>query len=235
WDTGKVKWVQDPHATLPKGELKFILDGERLKGEFHLVKIKPREGDRGEPWLLFKSKDAFAGKEDPAARHLTSVVSGRTIEDVRANAASRVWTRSGEQKPRAAKAPKWEFVEPMLATRVEQAPAGEDWLHEIKYDGYRMLASVNGPAVRQSTRNGLDWTGRFQPLADALGALGLKNVLLDGEAAVALANGKTDFSALQKSLDNGVAKGVSYFVFDLLAEGDKDLRKLPLIERKARL
>ena len=235
WDTGKVKWVQDPDVTLPKGELKFILEGERLKGEFHIVKIKPREGDRGEPWLLFKSKDSFAGKEDPAARHLTSVVSGRTIEDVRANAGSRVWTRAGEQKPRAMKPPKWDFIEPALATRVEKAPDDDEWLHEIKYDGYRMLASCSGPAVRMYTRNGLDWTGRFQSLADALAALNLKDVVLDGEAAVALANGKTDFSALQKSLDNGVAKGVSYFAFDILAEGDKDLRKLPLLERKARL
>lgn len=235
WDTGKVKWVADPAETLKKGELKFILDGERLKGEFHLVKIKPREGERGDPWLLFKSKDAFAGKEDPAARHATSIVSGRTIEEVRANAGSRVWTRKGEQKPRAAKPPKWDFVEPALATRVEDVPAGDNWIHEIKYDGYRLLASVSGEAVRLYTRNGLDWTGRFQSIADALAKLGLKDVMLDGEVAVAQASGKTDFSSLQRSLESGVAKGVSYFAFDILFEGTKDLRKLPLMERKARL
>lgn len=236
WDTGKVKWVADPNETLKKGELKFILNGERLKGEFHLVKIKAREGERGDPWLLFKSKnDSFAGGEDPVARSLTSVVSGRTIEDVRANGASRVWTRKGEQKPRAPKPPKWEFVEPMLATRVERAPDGDQWLHEIKYDGYRLLASVSGESVRLYTRNGLDWTGKFQTIADALAGMGLKDVLLDGEVAVAQANGRTDFSSLQKSLENGVAKGVSYFVFDLLGEGAKDLRKLPLIERRERL
>jgi bifunctional non-homologous end joining protein LigD len=234
WDTGKVKWVMDPDQTLKKGELKFILAGERLQGEFHLVKIKPREGERGDPWLLFKSKDAFAGKEDPAARALTSVISGRTIEDVRAGKA-RVWTRKGEQKPKAAKPPKWEFVEPALATRVEAPPKGDDWIHEIKYDGYRMLAAVSGESVRLYTRNGLDWTGRFQPIAEALAALDLKDVLIDGEAAVAQADGRTDFSALQKSLENGVAKGVSYFAFDLLAEGAKDLRKHKLRERKARL
>ncbi len=235
WDTGAVKWVMDPEETLKKGELKFILDGERLKGEFHLVKIKPREGERGDPWLLFKSKDAFAGKEDPVARHDTSIVSGRTIEDVRANAGSRVWTRKGEQKPRAAKPPKWEFVEPALATREENAPKGDNWIHEIKYDGYRLLASISGEAVRLYTRNGLDWTGRFQTIADALAKLGLKDVMLDGEVAVAHASGKTDFSSLQRSLEAGVAKGVSYFAFDILFEGAKDLRKLPLMERKARL
>ena len=87
WDTGKVHWLLDPDVGMAKGELKFLLAGERLKGEFHMVKIKPREGERGNPWLLFKSKDAFAGKEDPVARNVTSIVSGRTIEDVRAKGA----------------------------------------------------------------------------------------------------------------------------------------------------
>ncbi|HJS80388.1 MAG TPA: DNA ligase D, partial [Vitreimonas sp.] len=148
---------------------------------------------------------------------------------------SRVWTRKGEQKPRAAKPPKWEFVEPALATREEKAPAGDNWIHEIKYDGYRLLASVSGEAVRLYTRNGLDWTGRFQTIADALAKLGLKDVMLDGEVAVAQANGRTDFASLQRSLESGVARGVSYFAFDILFDGAKDLRKLPLIERRERL
>jgi bifunctional non-homologous end joining protein LigD len=234
WDTGKMKWLLDPDIGMAKGELKFVLAGERLKGEFHMVKIKPREGERGNPWLLFKSKDAFAGTEDAVARSVTSIVSGRTIEDVRSGGA-RVWSKGGERAPKAAKRPKWSFVEPALATREENPPKGDAWIHEIKYDGYRIQAAVSGDSVRLYTRNGLDWTGKFQPIADALAALKLKDVLLDGEAAVAHANGKTDFSSLQKSLESGVAKGVSYFVFDLLAEGAKDLRKRPLIERKERL
>src|SRR5512134_254819 len=234
WDTGKVKWLLDPDVGMAKGELKFVLAGERLKGEFHMVKIKPREGERSNPWLLFKSKDAFAGKEDPVARSVTSIVSGRTIEDVRSGGA-RVWSKGGERAPKAAKPPKWAFVEPMLATRVEKAPPSGAWIHEIKYDGYRIQAAVSGDSVRLYTRTGLDWTGKFQPVADALAALNLKDVLLDGEVAVAQANGKTDFSALQKSLESGVAKGVSYFVFDLLAEGATDLRKTPLTGRKALL
>ncbi|MEZ5971593.1 MAG: non-homologous end-joining DNA ligase, partial [Hyphomonadaceae bacterium] len=234
WDTGKVHWLLDPDEGMAKGELKFVLAGERLQGEFHMVKIKPREGERGNPWLLFKSKDAFAGKEDPVARSVTSVVSGRTIEDVRSGGA-RVWSKGGERAPKAAKPPKWAFVDPALATRAEKAPSSDAWLHEIKYDGYRIQAAVSGDSVRLYTRTGLDWTGKFQSVADALAALNLKDVLLDGEVAIAQASGKTDFSALQKSLESGVAKGVSYFVFDLLAEGAKDLRKVPLIERKARL
>lgn len=234
WDTGKVKWLNDPDEGMAKGELKFVLAGERLKGEFHMVKIKPREGERGNPWLLFKSKDAFAGNEDPVARNVTSVVSGRTIEDVRTKGA-RVWSKGGEKAPRAPKPPKWGFVEPALATRVEKPPAGDNWIHEIKYDGYRIQAAASGDSVRLYTRTGLDWTATFQAIADALAALNLKDVLLDGEATVAHANGRTDFSSLQRSLDGAAAKGVSYFAFDLLAEGAKDLRKLPLSERKARL
>jgi bifunctional non-homologous end joining protein LigD len=234
WDTGKVSWLLDPEVGMKKGELKFVLNGERLKGEFHMVKIKPREGERGEPWLLFKSKDSHAGADDPVARNVTSVISGRTIEDVRSGKA-RVWSKGGEKAPKAAKPPKWEFVEPALATRADDPPKGDNWLHEIKYDGYRILAAISGDSVRLYTRTGLDWTSKFQPIADAFAALKLKDVLIDGEAAVAHANGRTDFSSLQKSLENGVAKGVSFFAFDLLAEGAKDLRKTPLIERKKRL
>jgi len=126
-----------------KGELKFGLAGERLMGEFHMVKIKPRDGERGNPWLLFKSKDAFAGKEDPVARNVTSVISGRTIEDVRSGGA-RVWSKGGERAPKAAIPPKWAFVEPMLATRAEKAPASDAWIHEIK--------SWTGPASFSRSR-----------------------------------------------------------------------------------
>ncbi len=234
WDTGKVKWLLDPDEGMAKGELEFVLAGERLMGEFHMVKIKPREGERGNPWLLFKSKDAFAGKEDPVARSVTSVISGRTIEDVRSGGA-RVWSQGGERAPKAAKPPKWAFVEPALATRAEKAPASDTWIHEIKYDGYRIQAAVSGESVRLYTRTGLDWTGKFQSVADALAKLSLKDVLLDGEVAVVQPDGRTSFSLLQKSLENGVARGVTFLVFDILADGAKDLRKTPLLERKLRL
>lgn len=232
WDDGKVRWLLDPDEGMAKGELKFILAGERLQGEFHMVKIKPREGERGEPWLLFKSKDAYAGKDDPT-RAVTSVKTGRTVEDLKAKG-GRVWSKGGERAPMA-KAPAIAFVEPMLCTPAETAPKVDGWLHEIKYDGYRLQAAVSGAAVRLYTRTGLDWTGKFSQIAQALGALNLKDALIDGEAAVSDAQGRTDFGALQRSLENGDAKGVSFFAFDLLFEAGKDLRKLPLIERKARL
>lgn len=232
WDDGKVKWLLDPDVGMAKGELKFVLEGQRLKGEFHMVKIKPREGERGEPWLLFKSKDAFAGKEDPT-RAVTSIKTGRTVEDLKAKG-GRVWSKGGERTAMRS-APAIAFVEPMLCTPVETPPDGDKWLHEIKYDGYRLQAAISGEAVRLYTRKGLDWTGKFSQIANALGALGIKDALIDGEAAVTDAQGRTDFASLQKALENGDAKGVSFFAFDLLFENGKDLRKTPLSDRKARL
>ena len=232
WDDGKVKWLLDPDIGMAKGELKFVLDGERLKGEFHMVKIKPREGERGEPWLLFKSKDAHAGQDDPT-RAVTSIKTGRTVEDLKAKG-GRVWSKGGERAPTRA-APSIGFVPPALCTPIDAPPKGDQWLHEIKYDGYRLQAAVSGASVRLYTRTGLDWTSKFGQIASALGALGLKDALLDGEAAVADVQGRTDFGALQRALENGDAKGVSYFAFDLLFENGEDLRKLPLRARKARL
>jgi bifunctional non-homologous end joining protein LigD len=234
WDTGKVNWLKPPKQGLEEGKLEFTLDGERLKGEFHMVRMKPREGERSENWLLIKTRDAHAGADDPVSRGLTSVKSGRTVDDLTTQSGARVWSK-GKERTRPDKPPKWTFVEPALCTLVEETPYGGHWLHEIKYDGYRLQAAVSGERVRLFTRSGLDWTGKFTQIADALAALGLKHVLLDGEAAVADAKGRTDFSALQKALEGGDARGVTYFAFDLLFESAKDLRKLPLTERRARL
>ncbi len=235
WDAGKVKWLTPPGPGIDSGKLEFILDGERLKGEFHMVRMKPREGDHGDNWLLIKARDAYADSADPVARGQSSVKSGRSIEDLKATG-GRVWSKGGERaRAGATKPPRWEFVAPALCSPVDAPPNGKQWLHEIKYDGYRLQAAVSGPAVRLYTRTGLDWTAKFGAIAAALARLSLSDMLLDGEAAVADAGGRTDFSALQKALDGGAATGVSYFAFDLLFEGAEDLRQLPLAERKARL
>jgi bifunctional non-homologous end joining protein LigD len=232
WDTGKFKWRNQPEQGLNDGKLEFVLAGERLKGEFHMVRMKPREGERGENWLLFKSRDAYAEPGEITARALTSVKTGRTVEDLAAKG-GRTWSK-GQERTKKTTAPKWEFVPPALCTPIELPPDGDRWLHEIKYDGYRLQAACSGDAVRLYTRTGLDWTARFPRIAEALAAMKLKDVLLDGEAAVADAQGRTDFGALQRSLDSG-GNGVSYFVFDLIAAGASDLRKEPLSRRKALL
>jgi bifunctional non-homologous end joining protein LigD len=126
------------------------------------------------------------------------------------------------------------FIEPQLATLVDAAPAGDGWLHELKYDGYRVLAAVGGGRVKIYTRKGLDWTDKFEPLVAPLAKLPCESALLDGEVAVADAQGHTDFGALQNALSTGNGR-FTYFVFDLLHLDGDDLRRLPLIERKKKL
>jgi bifunctional non-homologous end joining protein LigD len=125
------------------------------------------------------------------------------------------------------------FRPPQLATLSETAPEGSDWVHELKYDGYRLVIAASGSDVRCFTRNALDWTAKFQPIAAALGAMDLPGVLLDGEVVSFSPDGRTDFSTLQKALKEGGE--LQFFAFDLLQEGGKDLAPLPLLERKKRL
>lgn len=123
------------------------------------------------------------------------------------------------------------FVEPQLATLVDAPPAGADWLHEIKFDGYRLITSIANGRVVMRTRNGLDWTDKFQPLVPALSELDCGAALLDGEVAVADAQGRTDFGALQDALSGGQGR-MAYYLFDILHLDGEDLRKQPLRERK---
>jgi bifunctional non-homologous end joining protein LigD len=140
--------------------------------------------------------------------------------------------KGGQIKTGAAKIPA--FVSPQLATLVDVAPPGKEWLHEIKFDGYRAITSIGAGKVIIRTRKGLDWTDKFHPLVDPLASLPCDSALLDGEIAVADAEGHTDFSALQAALSAG-SGGFGYYLFDLLHLDGEDLRQLPLIERKAKL
>jgi len=128
-----------------------------------------------------------------------------------------------------------DFIPPELATLVDQPPGGGAWLHEIKFDGYRTAARVEGGRVRLLTRTGLDWTARFRPIATALGSLPIKTAYVDGEVAVLGPDGVTSFAALQDTLSKGHAADLVYFAFDLLHLDGLDLMPLPLIERKATL
>jgi bifunctional non-homologous end joining protein LigD len=122
-------------------------------------------------------------------------------------------------------------LEPQKATLVEAAPAGDDWLHELKYDGYRMLAAVSKGRVRLGTRSGLDWTARMPALSRELERLG-SQLLLDGEIVVLDQDGVSDFQSLQNALGAGKDENIVYFVFDLLHMDGYDLRDLPLEQRK---
>jgi bifunctional non-homologous end joining protein LigD len=121
-----------------------------------------------------------------------------------------------------------------LATLVDSVPAGRGWVHEMKYDGYRLLIAVGGGEARAYTRSGLDWTDRFSPLVAEVARLDVHSALIDGEAVVLDADGRSSFQSLQNALKSSPAS-IEYFAFDLLEQNGDDLTALPLLERKARL
>jgi len=127
------------------------------------------------------------------------------------------------------------WLPPQLATLTEGAPDGEEWLHEIKFDGYRILAWIDRARTRLFTRNRKDWTDRFPEVAAALAALGLQDTVWDGEVAVELEGGATSFQALQNALSAPGRGALRFFVFDVLRHSGRDVRRLPLIDRKALL
>jgi bifunctional non-homologous end joining protein LigD len=124
------------------------------------------------------------------------------------------------------------FIQPELATLVAEPPKGDDWLHEMKFDGYRIECLLAQGTARLITRSGLDWTDRFPDVAEAAAAIPARSAILDGEVVVLLPDGRTSFRALQLALKGESSGPMAYFVFDLLELNGQDLRRLPLIERK---
>lgn len=248
WDRGTWTPVSDPARGYAKGHLEFELAGEKLTGRWHLVRMRGKANDKRENWLLIKGEDAAARPEsapDILAQRPESVVSGRTVEDLakggKPPAKARSPKATGGAKATGSKtpgktAPLPDFVAPALATLRAAPPAGDDWLHEIKFDGYRLQARIDGSDLRLLTRSGLDWTARFgAAIPAALRALGAETALLDGEIVVEAHGGASDFSALQADLSAGRADRFVFYLFDLLYLNGRDLRALPLIERKAML
>lgn len=264
WDKGSWAPVEGKSAKdLEKGHLHFRLEGERMKGEWLLIRLKPRPGEKRENWLLRKIDDAYASTGDTLVEHgLTSVLTGRTMAEIAADkrgtqslagkkggdfaavmeAAARHNARAAKpaarRKGKAAALRRFEPVQ--LATLVDHVPAGNGWMHEIKFDGYRALAAVAGDKVVIYTRTGLDWTDKFVPLVEALRALDLPPALIDGEIVAYGKDGNPDFSALQSVLKRGhgaqgAGDALSFHAFDLLSLDGEDLKPLPNIERKERL
>jgi bifunctional non-homologous end joining protein LigD len=126
------------------------------------------------------------------------------------------------------------FIEPALATAIEKVPGGERWLHEIKFDGYRVQVHIRDAAVKVFTRRGNDWTNRFHEIAADAWHINAGSAIIDSEIVVPAADGTTDFSVLQNELKGRSAK-IVMVAFDLLYLNGYDLRKLPLFERKALL
>lgn len=247
WDRGTWKPIGDAEKGLAKGHLDFELDGEKLRGRWHLVRMAARRGEKRENWLLIKGDDAYArgpGDPDILDEAPASVKTGRDVAEVAAaeDAAGDTRKRAGARtaKPAAAKgaesAPFPGFVAPALATLRPEAPAGADWLHEVKFDGYRLQAHLRDGTARLLTRTGLDWTARFGAVVpEALGHLDAAEAILDGEMVVETARGVSDFGALQADLSGERTDRFRFYAFDLLYLDGLDLRASPLEARKKRL
>lgn len=233
WDEGTWRPISGKSAAdIDDGHLHFTVDGQRMKGEWLLVRMKPRAKEKRENWLLRKVEDAHSGHGDTLVEQaLTSIRTGRTMQQIADGAPAPARKTSGGSRAKVALPA---FRQPQLATLVDSVPTGSDWLHEIKFDGYRCLIAAAGDRVVIHTRTGLDWTDRFRSIADAIAALDLSGALIDGEIVTAGKDGNPSFSALQAALKEG-RQDFTLFAFDLLAAEGKDLTPLTNIERKQRL
>jgi len=306
WDRGQ--WIPegDPHKGYAKGHLDFVLEGKKLRGRWHLVRMRGRDRDRHENWLLIKGRDdkARGAREgDILEEQPLSVASGRSMDEIAAGKGKkRVWhsnrsanrnaadrsaadrrpqsqrefraelqaqsrsnlKTSGERRVSERRTAKRKstvkavmpvaarrsaepmrsnrrrdglpaFVPPNLATLHGSPPDGAEWIHEIKFDGYRIEARLDHGKVRLLTRKQLDWTHRFERIAHAVAALPAQTALLDGEMVVENEKGVSSFSLLQTDLKDGRGDRFVYWIFDLLHLDGRDFTSEPLTARKAAL
>jgi bifunctional non-homologous end joining protein LigD len=262
WDRGT--WTpapgKDPRKTLEQGHLHFSVEGERMQGEWILIRVRGRPGDKKENWILKKVTDDHVGSSGGLTdRFLTSIKTGRTMQEIaaarkanelaswkrglkpgkkprpagRREGTASASAKSGKTVKRAAAKPP-AFREPQKATLVDHVPTGSSWIHEMKYDGYRCLLAVGGGRATVYTRKGLDWSEKFPEIAAAAARLPVESALLDGEIVHVDDKGNTSFSALQQAISEG-GRGLSLFLFDALELNGRDLSGLATVERKAQL
>ncbi|HET7679850.1 MAG TPA: DNA ligase D [Xanthobacteraceae bacterium] len=296
WDRGTWEPEGDAHRGYKKGHLNFRLEGTKLHGSWHLVRMHKRPGEKRENWLLIKSDDDFArSAKDPdiLEQEDLSAATGRSMDEIagaegavwhsnrpvkenaaglkrvsRAKPAQKIAKKTSRTKPKAAprarngkgiskakagkrkaktkkakaepvpgarRTPLPDFVPPCLALLGVTAPDSADWIHEIKFDGYRMQARVDNGKARLLTRKALDWTDKFAPIADALETLPVEQAILDGEIVSENDDGVATFSQLQQDLKEGRSENFVYYVFDLLHQDGYDLTAVPLETRKQAL
>ncbi|CRM25848.1 DNA ligase D [Pseudomonas sp. 52 E 6] len=230
WDRGVWQPHDDPHKAYAAGKLKFTLVGEKLSGDWTLVRTRLKGSGDKQQWLLIKEKDAQARPADDydiVQAQPNSVLSNASVGKPNAKA-------KPKPKPQKTLATLPEQFAPQLATLVDRAPEG-DWHYEIKFDGYRMLARIRDGEVRLFTRNGHDWTERLPRQAKALQALKLKDSWLDGEVVSLNGDGLPDFQALQNAFDIGRSLDIVYYLFDAPFLNGQDQRQAPVEERRAAL
>ena len=257
WERGAWTPVGDPHEGLRKGHLRFSLSGRKLQGRWDLILMRGREDPSGKRnWLLVKVEDEFSRPEET---YDITEARPESVAGVAARRAKKVWhsnrapakaARPATKRPKAGgrapkapaldpsaltgavKAPLPETVEPELATLVDAAPEGDEWVHEMKFDGYRMLAFIKDGVVTLRTRKGNDWTAQFPPIATALADLPVREAVIDGEVVVLDEHGISSFQALQNVLSQQGRGQLVYYAFDLLHLDGYDVRRAPLRERK---
>ncbi len=236
WDAGTWRVT----GKLDDDRIDFALDGTKLQGRWTLVRTRAKPGKPANYWLLIKRGD---GRIPARQAHDRSIVSGRSMDEIArgsGRAAGHAPAVRGSP-PVAADVPGSRrrrmpsSVPPQLATRALVAPAGDEWLHEIKFDGYRTMAHVRGGTVRLLSRNGHDWTRRFAAQASCLRALRVTDAILDGEMVALAADGATSFRELQERISAGDTKQLVFQVFDLPHLDGHDLTASRLADRKAAL
>lgn len=277
WDRGHWTPEHDAHKGLKKGHLSFFLEGKKLQGLWHLVRLHKRRGETRDNWLLIKSDDEAARgprDKDILEDSPLSVKTGRTMEQIAQGAkkskkvaTTKKTVKKAQTSPKAAsvkassrkraqaavgqparkilkaandvplqagarKAALPDFVKPCLATLADKTPDSGNWIHEIKFDGYRLQARLDDGKVKLLTRNGLDWSRKFPVIAKAVASLKAKQALIDGELVVDDSNGVSNFSLLQQELKSGRQERLVFYVFDLMHLDGSDLRPMPLTERK---
>lgn len=251
WDKGRWTPQGDARAGLRKGHLRFTLHGKKLSGLFDLVRMERKAHAANTNWLLIKAEDSYARRKTDAdilTQRPESVKSGRRIEDIAppdaagapktatATVAPKKTTAKAARAPaprRKSRAPRPPaFIPFALATAAAKAPQGRHWLHEVKFDGYRLQARIDHGRVTLRTHRGLDWSTKFPKLVGALRGLAVTQAILDGEVVAEVANAASSFSELQSRLKAGRDDALVYYVFDLLHRDGQDLTPRSLRDRK---
>ena len=255
WDRGTYRLIEgnDPVADIAAGKIKFVLSGKKLHGMWTLVRIKHRPGEDGDPWLLIKDHDDGVDADWDIEQHAESVKSGMSLADLAKQKHPKTWqsdraavataeAKRARVEAGAKREPLPCDLKPMLATLADAPFDDPAYLFELKWDGYRAIASID-PAgtVDLRSRNGNDLLGQFGELADIGGAFRSLPIVVDGEVVVLDDDGRTSFQALQsrdRRFSGGAPKthrGVTFVVFDLLYADGRNLRDEPLEQRKALL
>jgi bifunctional non-homologous end joining protein LigD len=237
FDHGTWACAGDPLQALAAGKIDFVLHGQRLAGGWKLVRTAMK--GRQVQWLLIKREDSEARDAEaddllhaPLREHPRSA---KKMTDRKIRKAESRWHARALKLQGARDRPYPRAFKPQLTDHRDAAPDGDRWLHEIKWDGYRLLADLHDGDVKLRSRNGLDWTGDFPEVVQAVRALPVDDARLDGELVVLDEKGRSDFAALQRVIDGSSKAPLRYLLFDLPGVAGVDISAAPLLERKTLL